>query len=122
MSCQAARCARLVQWLGVMLVLCLTLTGCSGRQHTSKTSFVGKWQSSKLSTPLFLYDNGEWEIKRDEGGVLQYGVWEYREGYLVWYVKLGGRLEKDVNAVLSVAPQEFRLQERDGVSVFTRIE
>lgn len=108
-------------WMSALL-LSLTLVACSGKKAPTQADFVGKWQSSKLATPLYLYSNGEWEIKKDDGGVLQYGVWEYKNGFLVWHVKIGHRIQQDTNAVLSFTAQEFRLQESDEISTFTRLE
>ncbi|OYU45205.1 MAG: hypothetical protein CFE44_08750 [Burkholderiales bacterium PBB4] len=98
------------------------LTGCKGRKSTSTESFVGKWKSSKLETPLYLYANGEWEIKKDDGRVLQYGIWEYKDGMLIWNYKMGAHIGRDVNPVQSVTPQEFRLREDDATTTFTRLE
>jgi hypothetical protein len=107
------------------LVLCvvlptLVLTACSAKNTTS-AAFVGKWKSSKLETPLILYDNGEWEIKNDDGGVLQYGIWEYRDKHLIWSYKHGTKIDRDVNTVLSVKDEEFRLQEGTQVTIFQRL-
>ena len=94
-----------------------------GGQRISERDFVGKWQSSRLVTPLHLAANGEWEIRTGEGTVLQYGVWRYEDKKIVWTIKQGGRISDDVNAVLSVAPAEFRLRERDGsTTVFKRLQ
>jgi hypothetical protein len=112
-------CARGI-WL--VLVFCVAVVACTGKKTYERSNFVGKWQSSKLATPLFLYDNGEWEIKKDDGGILQYGIWEYQDGAIIWRVKLGSRIEKDVNTVISVSPREFRLQERQEISIFTRLD
>lgn len=104
------------------LLLSLALLACGAKSTASTASFVGKWESSKLTTPLFLYDNGEWEIKNDQGGILQYGVWEYRDGRIIWLFKHGAQITRDVNAVLSVDAQEFRLQEGSQVTVFRRLD
>lgn len=106
----------------VLVLLCLGLMACTGRQSVSHTAFVGKWKSSKLETPLYLYDNGDWEIKQDDGSVLQYGVWAYRDPSITWSFKSGGRISHDVNRVVSVSAQEFRLQEGAETTVFRRLD
>lgn len=98
------------------------LAGCKGRHSASTESFVGKWKSSKLETPLYLYANGEWEIKKDDGRVLQYGIWEYKDGMLIWNYKMGAHIGRDVNAVHSVKPHEFQLREDGTLTTFTRLE
>ncbi|MES2947456.1 MAG: hypothetical protein V4858_02845 [Pseudomonadota bacterium] len=104
------------------LALSVTLSACGAKHHATHASFVGKWKSSKLETPLVLFDNGEWEIKNDDGGVLQYGIWEYRNGNIIWSFKSGGQIIQDVNAVVSATDQEFRLQEGKQVTVFKRLD
>ncbi len=105
--------------LGAAL-LCGALAGCSGKKPTHE-SFAGKWQSSKLETPLHLYSNGEWEIRKDDGVVLQYGLWDYANGAVVWTVKLGVNVSREVNPVVSVTDTEFRLQEGQATTVFKRL-
>jgi len=105
-----------------VVLLGLGLAACGDRNKATHTTFVGKWKSSKLETPLFLYDNGEWEIKKEDGGVLQYGIWEYRDGRITWIVKLGSEIHRDVNAVVSANDKEFRLKEGTQVTVFNRLD
>ncbi len=105
-----------------LLALSGALNACGAKHHATHASFVGKWKSSKLETPLVLFDNGEWEIKNDDGGVLQYGIWEYRNGNIIWSFKIGGKIIQDVNAVVSSTAQEFRLQEGRQVTVFKRLD
>ena len=113
------RCRQLLLLLASAL-LALQLSAC---KRTSERDFVGKWQSSRLVTPLVMAANGEWEIKTAEGSVLQYGVWRYADNKIIWTIKQGGRLSDDVNPVVSVEPKEFRLKERDGTTtVFRRLE
>lgn len=89
----------------------------------SERDFVGKWQSSRLVTPLHLAANGEWEIKTEAGAILQYGVWRYADKKIIWTIKQGTQISDDVNPVVSLGPGEFRLQERDGTTtVFRRLE
>jgi len=104
----------------VGLLVLLLVTGCS--ESVSTKSFVGKWKSSKLTTPLHLYENGEWEIRTDDGGVLQYGVWVFKDNTIIWTYKNGSEIGHDPNAVVSVAAQEFKLRERDGsITNFVRL-
>ena len=105
-----------------MLLASALLTGCSGRQAPTAASFVGKWRSSKLDTPVHLYSNGEWEIKKDDGSVLQYGVWEYKDGRIIWNFKMGTQIGRDVNAVQSVTATEFRLHEDQAITSFKRLD
>jgi hypothetical protein len=97
---------------------------CSGEPSPRHEQFVGKWKSSRLATtPLYLHQNGEWEIRTDEDRVLQYGVWQLQDRRMVWSIKMDGRLEHDENAVLSVRPGRFELRERNGsVTVFERLD
>lgn len=89
----------------------------------NRKSFVGKWQSSRLLTPLRLYENGEWEILKDDGAVLQYGVWEYKNNALLWSYKIDGEVGHDINAVLSAKAQAFQLKEKDGsTTTFVRLD
>jgi hypothetical protein len=108
--------------LACLLVLSGALTACGARHQATHAFFVGKWKSSKLETPLVLFDNGEWEIKPDDGGVLQYGIWEYRDGNLIWSFKSGGQIIRDVNPVVSAKDREFRLQEGMQITVFNRLD
>lgn len=98
------------------------LAACSRKPRYSTTDFIGQWHSSKALQPIVLYSNGEWELRNDDGKVQQYGIWELQGDYLVWIVKVNGRLERDANRVLSASPREFQLQEASGISIFTRIE
>jgi hypothetical protein len=96
-------------------------SGCS-RETTGK-NFVGKWKSSKLETPVYLYDNGEWEIKTENGAILQYGVWEYRPNAITWSFKVNSQIGHEVNEVLSVKPGEFQVKESDGsTTTFSKLD
>lgn len=109
--------------LTVMLMLVATLNGCSNPETFTENNFVGKWQSSKVTTPVYLYENGEWEIKTDDGVVLQYGVWQYSDSKIMWSVKVNGQISHDTNAVLSVTPREFQLRERDkSTTTFSKLD
>jgi hypothetical protein len=97
--------------------------GCSGHDSFSEKNFTGKWQSSKLETPIHLYNNGEWEIKTDNGAILQYGIWEYRDDNIIWSYRSGAYIFHDENSVLSVTPLEFRLKESNkSISIFTKLD
>lgn len=107
----------------VMLVLIATLNGCSGRDKHTENNFVGKWKSSKVTTPVYLYTNGEWEIMTDEGKVLQYGVWQYTKDRIMWSYKVDDQIGHDMNAILSVTPKEFQLREGDGsITTFSKLD
>lgn len=91
----------------------LPLTACQKKLEPSQ--FVGRWKSSRLSTPLLMRDNGEWEIRSREDTVLQYGVWRLDGQRLVWTLRdADGQVMHDANAILSVEPRRFVLAERDG--------
>jgi hypothetical protein len=101
-------------------LLILALAGC---QRISERDFVGKWQSSRAVTPIHLAANGEWEIRQDDGTILQYGIWRYEDKTIIWSIKQGSRVIDDPNPVLAVERAEFRLKERDGTTtVFRRID
>ncbi|MBS1129034.1 MAG: hypothetical protein H6R16_36 [Proteobacteria bacterium] len=92
-------------------------------KKVSQRDFVGKWQSDRAVTPIHLAANGEWELRKDDGTLLQYGVWRYEGKQIIWSIKQGGRIIDDPNPVLSVTPAEFRLRERDGqTTVFKRLD
>ena len=95
----------------------------TGGKRISERDFVGKWQSDRAVTPIHLAANGEWELRKDDGTVLQYGVWRYEGKQIIWSIKQGGRIMDDPTPVLSVTPAEFRLKERDGqTTVFKRLD
>ena len=108
--------------LWVVLLGIALLAGCSQQPAPTAASFVGKWRSSKLDTPIHLYNNGEWEIKKDDGAILQYGIWDYQDGRIVWNFKMGGQIGRDVNTVQSVTPTEFRLHEDRAITTFKRLD
>ncbi|MCX7277349.1 MAG: hypothetical protein NTZ15_08480 [Burkholderiales bacterium] len=100
----------------------LALPACNRHTPIDAKVFVGKWRSSRLATPLYLYANGEWEIRQDDGTVLQYGVWEYKDHHLLWSYKLGKQFGHDTTTVLAASPQEIRLQESDNsTTIFTKL-
>lgn len=91
-------------------------------QEITAHNFVGKWQSSKLATPLYMHENGEWEIKLDGQKAMQYGVWQYQNNQIIWSIRMGGRAQHDPNPVISVKPDQFQLKEADGsVTTFNRL-
>lgn len=103
-------------------ILALIL-GCSGSGSPVQADFAGKWKSSRLTTPIHLHQNGEWEIEDGEGGILQYGTWHYEDDRILWSHKGRGGVTHDMNRVLSVAPREFRLREQNGSeTTFVRLD
>lgn len=109
--------------LTVMLLVIATLNGCSNRETFTEKNFVGKWKSSKTTTPIYLYENGEWEIKTDGGNVLQYEVWQYFENKIMWSFKMDDKIGHDTNAVLSATPREFKLRESDrSTTTFSKLD
>lgn len=110
--------------LTFLLVASLLLLGCSEQESTTVESFVGKWQQTKLVTPIYLYANGEWEIKTDDGSILQYGVWQYKDKNLFWSFKqANSNILHEVTPVLSVTSQEFQIQESDmTVTTYKRLD
>jgi len=98
---------------GFLVVAAVLLTGCQDQGTADRQNFIGKWQSSRLATPLYLYENSEWEIKQEDGSVLQYGIWEYKNKKIIWSYKMGGRIEQDINQVIMVAPRKFQVRESD---------
>lgn len=109
--------------VGLALLLGLGIHFLTGGQRISQRDFVGKWQSDRAVTPIHLASNGEWEVRKDDGTILQYGVWRYEGKQIIWSIKLGGRIIDDPNPVISVTPAEFRLKERDGqMTVFKRLD
>ncbi|WP_162086431.1 hypothetical protein [Sulfuriferula nivalis] len=104
-----------------LLLAAFMCVSCSRETITAK-SFIGKWKSTRLETPTYLYENGEWEIKTEDGVILQYGIWQYEHNKIIWIDKAGSGIETDANAVLSVTPQEFRVKENDGTTTtFSRL-
>ena len=100
----------------MVLVMLLSLPffgACSKREVVTEKIFVGKWQSSKLATPLYLYENGEWEIKKDDGAILQYGTWQYKDRQILWSFKVDSTVGHDVNPVLVASSKQFQLRESD---------
>jgi len=108
---------------GCLLVTALCFSGCPGRDAITEKHFVGKWKSSKLATPVYLHANGEWEIKAEDGAILQFGVWEYKDEKIVWSYKIDSHIGHDTNVVLSARPREFRVRESDRTTtIFTKLD
>lgn len=112
------------RWVaGALLVLAASLGACSKQESIKDQSFVGKWHSSKATAPIRMDENGEWELLTTEGGVTQYGVWQYFDNKLMWSIMVDGYMHHDVNSVLSANPKEFKLRERDGsVTTFSKLD
>lgn len=110
--------------LALLLVSVLfSINACSDRETFTEKSFVGKWKSSRALTPIYMYDNGEWEIKSDDGPVLQYGVWQLKGQNLLWSFKIGSSVGHDVNPVVSVTPREFKVLESDrSTTTFSKLD
>ena len=113
---------RHLRWIVPVLLVLVLVTYCSGPK-VKQSDFVGKWKSTRLVTPLYMYGNGEWEIKKDDGTILQYGVWRYEDKKIIWTVKLDSYIHHDVNPLLSFAPREFKLREADGATtMFSKLD
>lgn len=106
------------------LALFMMLVACDKLSGVNKQSFVGKWQSTRMvTTPVFLMDNGEWEIRNDSGKAMQYGTWDYKDSQIIWYYQSGKEMIRDPNKVLSMKPGEFKLKEQDGsITTFSRLD
>jgi hypothetical protein len=106
--------------LALALLCGAALAACSPQPRPEQ--FAGAWKSSRLTTPLHLHPNGEWEIRTAEGAVLQYGVWQLRDRTFVWSIRQDGGLLHDPNPIVAVKADRFELRERDGsVTVFQRL-
>lgn len=107
-----------------LLAMITLLDGCTNRDTLTAADFVGKWKSTRMiTTPVHLYGNSEWEIKSDDGAVMQYGVWQYQDRKILWSFKTTDGVIHDKTRVLSVTPDEFRIRERDGsTTTFSRLE
>lgn len=85
--------------------------------------FVGRWKSSRSSAPVLLNANGEWEIRAEDGALLQYGVWRLDGQQLIWTVRSDEGVVHDATQVLSMDPKAFTLRERDGSTTrFARLD
>lgn len=115
------RALALAGMLGALLALA-PLGGCQKKLEASQ--FVGKWQSSRLSTPLVMRDNGDWEIRTEDDAVRQYGVWQLDGQRLIWSIRSpDGAVTRDVTTVVSVEPRLFVLRERDASTTrFVRLD
>lgn len=100
----------------------LALAGC-GADASDKT-FVGKWKSSKLETPIHIRADGEWELD-GAGAAVTYGVWHYAEAdnLLVWSYLIQGEPRHETNRLLSHTATEFKLLELNGATTtFKRLD
>lgn len=108
--------------IGGAVLLASWCVACSPSDAEKRQWLFGKWQSSRSTTPLHLHSNGEWEIRQDNGVVLQYGLWEYAGKQLVWTVKQGEEINRDINPVISLKPDAFALRENDqSITSFKRL-
>ena len=106
-----------------LLIIVLIVFYNLKKEKLTDKNFVGKWQSSKLATPIYLYENNEWEIKKNDGSLLQYGVWQYKDKQLVWSYKMGSDIGHDVDPILEVETNTFKVLEADkSITTFTRLD
>lgn len=106
--------------IALALFVAVLLAACS--RDPRPEQFAGRWKSARLATPLLLHPNGDWEIRADDGTVLQYGVWQLQGRTFVWSIRQEGRLVHDPNAIVDVRKDRFELRERDGsVTRFERL-
>lgn len=111
------------QLVWACLSAALAAAACSPTEALDEKRFVGQWQSSRATYPIYLHENGEWEIRSGAGSVLQYGVWRYQKNHIVWTYRFEGQVLHEPNAVISVTENEFRLREQDrSATVFTRVD
>jgi len=105
------------------LVLTLIASGCARNESSySEKNFIGEWQSSRVGTPVYLQEDGEWDLKTENDEVQQYGIWQFFDNQILWTVRVNGQIRHDLNPVLSVTADEFQLQEKDGsVTTFHRL-
>lgn len=99
------------------------LTACQKKKPLEPGQFVGRWRSSRSSAPVELSANGEWEIRAEDGAVLQYGVWRLDGEQILWTVRTDQGVMHDPTRVLAVDEKGFSLRERDGsTTTFTRLD
>lgn len=111
-----------IKSLALIVVLAVTGSGCAEKDLYSSKDFVGKWESSRVTTPVYLHDDGEWELKTEAGEVQQYGIWNYSNNQILWTVRVNGRIQHDPNPVVSMTATEFQLREKNGsVTTFHRL-
>lgn len=111
-------------WRAIAAILLLTalLGGCKAQNPLAEKDFVGKWKSSRASTPIQMFENGEWELLSEDGGVMQYGVWQVFDNKIMWSYIDDDRFGHDTNPILAASASEFRLREADGsVTTFVRL-
>lgn len=110
-------------FLFLLVGVAMLLLACTGRGGPDAAIMAGKWKSTRLTTPLLLYPNGEWEIRSDDGTVLQYGVWRLEDRQLIWFNKSQSGLIRDANRIESFGPSHFELREADGSATrFDRLD
>jgi len=104
----------------VLAAVFLLFSVSSCKRQIDERNLVGKWQSSRLETPIYLHANGEWEIKTDDGAVLQYGVWKVKARHITWSYKIDSQFGHDGDPIVSSTPREFRVKENDGTTTTFR--
>lgn len=115
--------SRIWKLVAATLIVLAVASGCAKNESLySEKDFVGKWESSRVTTPVYLYEDGEWELKTESGEVQQYGVWLYSDNKILWTLRVDGRIHHDPNPVLSATANEFQIREKDGsVTTFRRL-
>lgn len=115
--------SRIWKLVAVTWIVLAVTSGCTKKESLySEKDFVGKWESSRVTTPVHLYEDGEWELITESDEVQQYGVWLYSDNKILWTVRVNGKIHHDPNPVLSATANEFQLREKDGsVTTFRRI-
>lgn len=117
--------ANVFKWVAAIFLMAVifSLYACSKQDALLEQGFVGKWKSTRTDIPIYLYANGEWELKSEEGKIQQYGVWQVIGQNIMWSYRDGARIEHDINPVVSITPREFRLREgNNAVTTFTKLE
>jgi hypothetical protein len=93
--------------------------------------FVGAWKSSRIRVPHVynIYEDGRWDIKMG-GSVANLGGWHLKGNNILWREAITFSFgdqkpdkREDLNPILEVGPDKFRIRELDGsITTFTRIK
>lgn len=101
----------------IYAILAFCLISCSAPDESepllTETYFFGKWKSSKLNSPICFDSHNEWEIKKFNGDIYQYGMWHYENKKLTWTYKIGEGFYTDVDEVILIDKDSFLLREAD---------